>query len=149
MQLSIIVATIEGASFKDLNNPTLMEQSLTAAVEAGGFTLLHRYVHEFKPQGLTAMAVLSESHISLHSWPEEGILFVDLATCSGQEATEAAFNALCDHFPHSIIRRQRVAYHSEIEKTAPHNPRPHHDLGTAPKSAKPQSTRLDSPTIPL
>lgn len=110
MHLSIIVATLEGVSFQVLNDPERMAKSLEQAVCAGGFTLLHQYIHQFSPQGLTAMAVLSESHISLHSWPEHGALFVDMATCSGPVATEVAFERLCEFFPHQSLKRQTIEH---------------------------------------
>lgn len=110
MQLHIIVATLEGCSFADLDDPGTIERALRESVEAGGFTLLHFHVHRFEPQGVTGAAVLSESHVALHSWPEHGVLFVDIATCSTAEATEAAFNRICEVFPHTEVKRQNIGY---------------------------------------
>ena len=108
MQLSIIVATLEGCPFDAIDDPALIDRALTEAIKAGGFTLIHKHVHEFAPQGVTGAAVLSESHIAVHSWPEEGVLFVDLATCSGEGATSAAFERLCALIPHAAVRRSDV-----------------------------------------
>ncbi|MBI5509501.1 MAG: adenosylmethionine decarboxylase [Deltaproteobacteria bacterium] len=110
MQLSIIVATLEGCPFDAIDDPALIDRALTEAVQAGGFTLLNKHVHEFEPQGVTGAAVLSESHIALHSWPETGVLFVDLATCSGAAATNAAFARICALIPHTTVRRHDVGY---------------------------------------
>jgi len=110
MQLAVIVATLEGCSFDSLNDPQRFETALREAIAAGGFTMLHHHVHQFAPQGVTAAAVLSESHIALHSWPEDGVLFVDLATCSSAEATRAAFNALCACFPHGRVVERELGY---------------------------------------
>lgn len=112
MNLSIIVATLEGCSFDTIDDPEHIRRTLEEAVVAGGFTLLHSYVHEFEPQGVTGTVVLSESHIAVHSWPEDGVLFVDLATCSGDEATEAAFARICELIPHTRVCRQDVDYRS-------------------------------------
>lgn len=108
MRLSAIVATLEGCPFHVLDDPQLIERLLAEAVRAGGFTLLHQYVHRFEPQGVTGAAVLSESHIALHSWPEEGVLFVDLATCSGEAATRAAFRRICELVPHKEVREREI-----------------------------------------
>jgi len=113
MQLSIIVAALEGCHFEDLDDRDLFERALAEAVAAGGFQLLHQYVHQFEPQGVTGAAVLSESHIALHSWPEHGILFVDIATCAGAELTERAFERICELFAHTQIKRQNVAYQKD------------------------------------
>lgn len=119
MQLSIIVATLEGCSFTQLNDPELARTAIQQAVAAGGFTLLHTYVHRFKPQGITASAVLAESHINLHSWPEEGVLFIDMATCSGAHATERAFAALCDIYTHQRVCRRNHALGKTSRLMAP------------------------------
>lgn len=110
MQLTIIVATLEGCAFEDLDDPVRVERALREAVAAGGFTLLHSHVHRFEPQGVTGAAVLSESHVALHSWPEHGVLFVDIATCSSAEATARAFQRICDLFPHQRVLRQDLGY---------------------------------------
>jgi S-adenosylmethionine decarboxylase len=110
MQLSIIVATLEGCPFDAIDDPALIDRALTEAITAGGFTLIHKHVHQFEPQGVTGAAVLSESHIAVHSWPEEGVLFIDLATCSGDAATNAAFERLCAVIPHATVRRHDVGY---------------------------------------
>ena len=123
MQLSVIVATLEGCAFDDLDDAERMRGALGAAVEAGGFTMLHCHVHAFEPQGVTGAAVLSESHIALHSWPEHGLLFVDIATCSGEAATSAAFDAICAAFPHATIKRQDIGYQAPSEAASTPGPR--------------------------
>ncbi len=110
MQLSVIVATLEGCPFTALDDAELIDKVLGEAVKAGGFTLLHRYVHRFHPQGVTGAAVLSESHVAIHTWPEHGVLFIDIATCSGERPTEAAFERICALIPHATVRRHDVQY---------------------------------------
>lgn len=109
MRLNVIVATLDGCPFRHLDDPLFIGHLLREAVRAGGFTLLHSYVHEFEPQGVTGAAVLSESHIAVHAWPEDGTLFVDVATCSGGLATQRAFDRICELMPHREVRRQDVA----------------------------------------
>ena len=121
MQLHIIVATLEGCRFEDLDDPDTIERAMRESVEAGGFNLLHSHVHRFVPQGVTGAAVLSESHIALHTWPEHGVLFVDIATCSTFEATEQAFERICEIFPHAEVKRQNIGYRGpgEVSVGAP------------------------------
>jgi S-adenosylmethionine decarboxylase len=110
MNLSIVVATLEGCPFELIDDPAFIERLLRETVTAGGFTLLHQHVHRFEPQGVTGAAVLSESHVAVHSWPEEGVLFVDLATCSGEAATRTAFARICELVPHTAVRRRDLDY---------------------------------------
>ncbi len=44
-------------------------------------TLLNLAVHKFDPQGVTGIAMLAESHISIHTWPEKGMAVCDVFTC--------------------------------------------------------------------
>jgi S-adenosylmethionine decarboxylase len=51
------------------------------AAIASGATVLKTVSHKFDPQGITAICLLSESHISIHTWPEEGKAALDVYTC--------------------------------------------------------------------
>lgn len=56
-----------------------VERTLKRCVEASGATLLHMHLHPLKPTGgITGVAVLAESHISIHSWPETGYAALDV-----------------------------------------------------------------------
>jgi S-adenosylmethionine decarboxylase len=56
-----------------------VERTLKKCVEAAGATLLHMHLHPLKPTGgVTGVAVLAESHISIHSWPESGYAALDV-----------------------------------------------------------------------
>ncbi len=56
-------------------------RAIDEAVLAIGATLVQSHVHRYSPQGVTGLAILSESHLSLHSWPEYGYLAADVFTC--------------------------------------------------------------------
>lgn len=58
-----------------------LEDLLRSASEASGLTVLSTASHRFSPQGVTVMALLSESHASIHTWPEAGYAAVDLYSC--------------------------------------------------------------------
>lgn len=48
-------------------------------------TVMGTIKHEFHPQGLTAVVLLAESHMAVHTYPERGQVFVDVFTCGGQD----------------------------------------------------------------
>ncbi|GAA5093614.1 adenosylmethionine decarboxylase [Nocardia iowensis] len=64
-----------------LNDATLVSRTLRRAATACGATVLDVFLHRFEPQGLTAVALLAESHISMHAWPERGYAAWDIFTC--------------------------------------------------------------------
>jgi len=72
-----------GCNPEKLNDEKFLSNMLEQAVLAGKMTLLNLITHKFEPQGMTAVALLSESHISIHTWPEECSCAVDVYTCGG------------------------------------------------------------------
>ncbi len=59
-----------------------VEETLRECVEAAEATLLHIHLHHFTPNGgVSGVAVLAESHISIHSWPESGYAALDVFMC--------------------------------------------------------------------
>ncbi|UWQ94089.1 adenosylmethionine decarboxylase [Rhodobacteraceae bacterium M385] len=69
----------------NLDDQALIEQTLRDATKATGATLLHLHSHRFSPQGVTAMAILAESHISCHTWPEIGYAAFDIFMCGATD----------------------------------------------------------------
>lgn len=79
----LIVDFWEGDRLDDL---ALMERALQDAVAAGGATLLHIHLHHFTENGgISGVAVLAESHISVHTWPERGFAAFDVFMCGDAE----------------------------------------------------------------
>ena len=67
--------------FELLNNELFVRRVISEAAIACKATLLTTTSKSFHPQGVTALGLLSESHISIHTWPENGCAMVDLCTC--------------------------------------------------------------------
>lgn len=71
---------------KRLNDLDHIEATLRRCVEAAGATLLHIHLHHFEPNGgVSGVAVLAESHISIHSWPERAYAALDVFMCGNAE----------------------------------------------------------------
>nr|WP_281256993.1 adenosylmethionine decarboxylase [Calothrix elsteri] len=75
-----------GCPVELLNDVEFIKQTLVDAAEIARSTLLERITHQFHPQGVTALALLAESHISIHTWPENGYIAADVFTC-GEHTT--------------------------------------------------------------
>lgn len=74
----LIVELNAGTGLDDLQR---IEAALRAAVRASGAELLHLHLHRFSPQGVTGVALLAESHITVHTWPEHGYGAFDVFMC--------------------------------------------------------------------
>lgn len=81
-----------------INDAERVKTAMLNAVTAAKATLLNIYVHTFSPQGVTGVAVLSESHLSIHTWPEHGYVAADVFTCGETTQPRAAAEVLRDAF---------------------------------------------------
>lgn len=64
-----------------LDDESVLEQLLRQLVSLAGLTALSCDVHHFEPQGISAVMILAESHIALHTWPETQQGYVLISTC--------------------------------------------------------------------
>lgn len=99
-----VLADLSECDCKLLNDRVRLVKLLYEAAEAARATVLNIASHEFEPQGITALALLSESHISIHTWPEYGHAVIDILTCgkttdphSGIEVIKRALDAKETH----------------------------------------------------
>ena len=72
---------ISGAEPHALNDLSTIESLLLAAAQTAGLTVVASAHHRFEPQGLSAVVILSESHVAAHTWPESGNGYVTLTSC--------------------------------------------------------------------
>ncbi|MEI7025219.1 adenosylmethionine decarboxylase [Paenibacillus sp. y28] len=70
-----------GVNFEFLNNAEFLQAHMVEAAEACGATVLSVQAKQFEPQGATVLVMLSESHISIHTYPERGFAAIDCYTC--------------------------------------------------------------------
>lgn len=83
-----LIADLWGA--KRLDELDYMERTLREAVDAAGATLLHIHLHHFTPNaGISGVAVLAESHISVHTWPERDFAAFDVFMCGDAQPLKA------------------------------------------------------------
>jgi S-adenosylmethionine decarboxylase len=78
-----LIIDLHGA--KRLNDIEHIEATLRRCVEAAKATLLHIHLHHFQPSGVSGVAVLAESHISIHTWPEMGYAALDVFMCGSAD----------------------------------------------------------------
>jgi len=76
-----VIAELSGCDSGILNDIPTMDRIFTQAIEIAGATLLQKVSHKFEPQGISLVFVLSESHLSIHTWPEKGYASIDIYTC--------------------------------------------------------------------
>jgi len=98
---------------KQLDDLNYMEAAMRLAVEKSKATLLHIHLHHFTPNGgISGVAVLAESHISVHTWPEKNYAAFDVFMCGDAQPEHAAevFNEFFKPFSYQVnnIRRGQI-----------------------------------------
>lgn len=82
----------------NLNSVPIVEKALREVVNACELTLLDLKVYPFTPIGVTGVAVVTESHVMVHTWPEFGYAAVDVFTCGEQRDPALAVPVLREYF---------------------------------------------------
>ena len=90
-----VIVDLHGAS--NLNCERSVRKAIEEIIEQTGATLLHEYFHRFTPLGITGVACLTESHISVHTWPAQGFAAFDIYMC-GEAEPERAIPILRAYF---------------------------------------------------
>ena len=90
-----LIVDLHGAS--GLDDIDLIETTLRRCVDAANATLLHIHLHHFTPNGVSGVAVLAESHISIHTWPDVGYAALDVFMC-GKANPDACIPILREAF---------------------------------------------------
>jgi S-adenosylmethionine decarboxylase len=78
---SHVICSLYGIPFKKLDDLAAIKAAFDVSVEKMGATVLHKFSHQFIPQGVTILYALAESHLSCHTFPEKGSVALDCYTC--------------------------------------------------------------------
>lgn len=102
-----LIADLHGC--ERLDDAPHIERVLRDAAAAAGATLLDLRLHAFGPgQGVTGVALLAESHISIHSWPEAGYAALDFFLCGSSHDIEAALAVVVAGLSAGRVERQVI-----------------------------------------
>ena len=106
--------------YEKLNDESFLRCTLNNAAKLANATVLNLISNKFEPQGVTAIALLAESHLSIHSWPEAHYSAVDIFTCGQNMKPDLACQFLIEalmaeeHFLRVISRNPPLKSHNQI-----------------------------------
>ncbi|ALS26970.1 adenosylmethionine decarboxylase [Paenibacillus cisolokensis] len=92
-----------GVDFDLLNNAEMLQAHMVEAAEACGATVLSVQAKQFEPQGATVLVLLSESHLSIHTYPEKGFAALDCYTCGETVDPQLAIDYMM-----SVLKPEKV-----------------------------------------
>ena len=76
-----LLLEVYDVKFDLLNDVISLQESMERGINRAKMTVLNIFSHCFLPQGCTIVIALSESHVSCHTWPENGCVAIDVYTC--------------------------------------------------------------------
>ncbi len=89
-----VLAELDGIDSRLLDDEEFLRTTLATTLTDAGATVCDVIAHRFEPQGVTVLAMLAESHASVHTYPEIGSMFVDVFTCGERADPELAVRLL-------------------------------------------------------
>jgi len=112
------LASYNGCDEAALTNLKQLSSVMLEAARASGATILDSAEYVFPPDGLTMVLLLSESHASIHTYPEHQACFIDLFTCGTKCSSERFDKVLRDYLkPKDVQARLLVRNQSIAEKS--------------------------------
>lgn len=98
-----------------LDNEKLIADVIRTAVERAGLNLLKLATYKFTPQGVTAVGLISESHVSIHTWPEYGYCAADVFTCGSPRSAKIVVDHLLEAFSPADYELKRFKRGARID----------------------------------
>jgi S-adenosylmethionine decarboxylase len=91
---------------KNINSVKFVRKALFDAVKASKFTLLKVDLHKFSPQGVSGVAIIAESHISIHTWPEYEFAAIDIFSCGDKDPKPAVKSLKKSFTPKKVLTKE-------------------------------------------
>ena len=104
-----LMITLTGCPKELLDDEEYVKEALIGASNASKATLLETSTYKFDPQGVTGYALLAESHVSIHTWPEWNCALCDIFTCSDENTPREGIEYLIKKFEATGDMRNEVA----------------------------------------
>ncbi len=110
-----ILAEFIYCSEERLKDKSAVEEALTYGIEKSGFHLISLNSHQFDPTGVTVVAIIGESHIAIHTYPEARHATIDIFTCSSDHYQYELLNLLKEKFQPETVRVVEVQRGNPLE----------------------------------
>ncbi len=89
-----LLLEVYNIDFNILNDVESLQKTMISGINRAKMTILNIFSHSFEPQGCTIVVALAESHVSCHTWPENGCIAIDVYTCGDKNPKIIAIELL-------------------------------------------------------
>lgn len=100
-----IIADLYGVDSEIISDANNMYAIVENAVKVGKLTKISSDYYQFQPRGASGIVLLAESHLSFHTWPEYGLVTLDVYTCGDPTSADLAFEYIV-----GILKPESVDY---------------------------------------
>ena len=93
-----IILELYGCCYELLDDERMIEGALAEAARVAGAHIIDTRFHKFSPHGVSGVVMISESHLTIHTWPEYGYAAIDVFTCGDGLDSDAAIYCIKSRF---------------------------------------------------
>ena len=111
-----LLAEFVNCNYEQINDVNIVKDCLENAALQANATIVQSVFHKFSPYGVSGVVVISESHLTIHTWPEYNYAAVDVFTCGDSVDPYVAIEVLKSLFSAEIseIKEVRRGHLSEV-----------------------------------
>ena len=104
-----LLLEVFNVGFDLLNDADSLQSVMIEGINRANMTILNVFAYNFEPQGCTIVISLAESHVSCHTWPENGCIAIDVYTCGDKNPKLIALEMLkyLDSYDYSLRELNR------------------------------------------
>jgi S-adenosylmethionine decarboxylase len=103
-----VIAELWDCNAEKLNNVNLIEKIFVDAALKSGAEVREVAFHKFAPQGVSGVVIISESHLTIHSFPEHGYASIDVYTCGDRIDPNVATNYITEALEAKVVEKVEV-----------------------------------------
>ena len=103
-----LIGTAKGCPKELLEKVHVVKRILNTVVHKSNHHKVNETYHQFKPFGVTGVILLTESHISIHTWPEHNLAFFDIFSCSSKEKVRKAYEILISELNSADVKVKEI-----------------------------------------
>ena len=82
---------LQGCKEELLRDKKLLTTAMETAANNAGATIVETLIHQFSPHGLSGVVVIAESHLAIHTWPEQNYAAIDIFTCGNVDIAQQIY----------------------------------------------------------
>ncbi len=110
-----IIADLYGVDAGLISSADSISPIMENAIKEGNLTKISSQYYQFRPMGASGIALLAESHLSFHTWPEYGLVTLDIYTCGDRSNADKAFNYLLNVLKPTSIEYKKLERGNKVD----------------------------------